>query len=92
MTKFKIAYNEGAEPKERKFWPTIGSAWKTKSNGVSVTLGRQIKDKDGKLQESFEEITLQRGTRMYLKPNPKKSKTGSPDFFVVLPDDSEPTE
>lgn len=93
MPKFTIAYTEGSQPEVRKFWPTIGSAWKTKNGGLSVTIGRQSKDKaSGKLTDSFEEITLQKGTRMYLKPNASKSKDGSPDFFVMLPDDSEPTE
>lgn len=94
MSKSIIAYTDGAEaPKARTYWPTIGSAWKSKKNkdAIAVEIGRKVKDKTtGELKSTLSEVTLQEGSRLYLQPNTRKvAGDKAPDFFVALVTDDE---
>jgi len=89
----KIGYAEGIVPQKQKaFWPTIGSAWKSKVPGaISIEIGRKTKDKTtGELKSIFADVTLPEGSRLFLTPN-KNKEAGSkmPDFFVALVEDED---
>ena len=91
-----IAYSEGINPQQpRAFWPTIGSAWKSKVPGaISIEIGRKQKDKTtGELKSIFANVTLEEGSRLFLQPNKnKKGGSKAPDYFVALVQDDETEE
>lgn len=91
--KTAIAYSEGIAPQQaRTYWPTIGSAWKSRKieGAISIEIGRKTKDKTtGELKSVFTNVDLPEGSRLFLQPNKNKKGDKAPDFFVALVQDDE---
>jgi len=91
--KSSISFVEGQEvAKERAFWPSIGSAWKSNkgNDAISIEIGRKKKGKDGTLISTFKEVKLVEGARLYLQPNTRKQAGDKqPDYYVALVTDDD---
>lgn len=82
-----IKFIQTATAKKDSDWELVGKVWKhkTKADVLTGKFGNKVKDKDGVVQDVFEELTIKPGDPLVIRPNTRmRSGKRDPQYLMYM--------